>query len=292
MRDSPRKRQIAITAERSRVATEGWASQLLARQSPAGNWGGPKEDRGLLATPYRLIVLTDLGFDPASKPARRMVDRVDKRIVFKPRNNRLSFTVKRSPASTGESSLSARTSTNRITRWRIDCYASHSKMEAGTAKRLNFRQTARKAGVLHSIPPSACSRTCLHTNRHEADPLPSPGPAREARTICSIGECSVRCEPARSSTNGGSASRSRRVGTTTSCAGLILWGTLVLNPTAASVRASKPRDQAPPPEQALAARPTSCQRIPLQMETDLGRASRWSTLRPLRVLRWYNNSTC
>jgi hypothetical protein len=30
--------------------------------------------------------------------------------------------------------------------------------------------------------------------------------------------------------------------------------------------------------------------IPLQMETEVGRASRWNTLRALRVLRWYENS--
>ena len=32
--------------------------------------------------------------------------------------------------------------------------------------------------------------------------------------------------------------------------------------------------------------------IPLQMETVVGKASRWNTLRALRALRWYNNSTC
>jgi hypothetical protein len=31
--------------------------------------------------------------------------------------------------------------------------------------------------------------------------------------------------------------------------------------------------------------------IPLEMETDVGGASRWNTLRALRVLRWYNSST-
>jgi hypothetical protein len=31
--------------------------------------------------------------------------------------------------------------------------------------------------------------------------------------------------------------------------------------------------------------------IPLKMETAIGSASRWNTLRALRVLRWYNNST-
>jgi hypothetical protein len=32
------------------------------------------------------------------------------------------------------------------------------------------------------------------------------------------------------------------------------------------------------------------EQIPLQMETETGRASRWNSLRALRVLRWYNNS--
>jgi hypothetical protein len=31
--------------------------------------------------------------------------------------------------------------------------------------------------------------------------------------------------------------------------------------------------------------------IPLEMESSVGSASRWNTLRALRVLRWYNNST-
>jgi hypothetical protein len=31
--------------------------------------------------------------------------------------------------------------------------------------------------------------------------------------------------------------------------------------------------------------------IPLEMETRVGSASRWNTLRALRVLRWYKNST-
>jgi hypothetical protein len=91
MRDLTDETPNAIAAERSRVATEGWGARLLARQSPAGNWGGsprgwrddlPKEDRGLLITLYSLVVLMDLGLDPASKQARKMIDHVDKRLVF------------------------------------------------------------------------------------------------------------------------------------------------------------------------------------------------------------------
>jgi len=88
MRDLTGGSPDAVAAERSRVATEGWGAHLLSRQSSAGNWGGPAEDRGLLITLYSLVLLKDLGLDPASKQARKMIDRVDKRLVFKPLNNR------------------------------------------------------------------------------------------------------------------------------------------------------------------------------------------------------------
>ena len=82
----------AIADERSRVATDGWGAKLLVRQSPLGLWSGsprgwrrdlPKEHRDLLITLYSLSVLMDLGVDPVSKQARQMIDRVDKRLVFK-----------------------------------------------------------------------------------------------------------------------------------------------------------------------------------------------------------------
>ena len=88
MRDLTDEAPGAIAAERSRIATVGWGAQLLALQSPAGNWGGPREDRGLLITLDSLVVLMDLGLDPASKQARKMIERVDRRLVFKPLNNR------------------------------------------------------------------------------------------------------------------------------------------------------------------------------------------------------------
>jgi hypothetical protein len=42
----------------------------------------------LLITLYSLAVLKDLGLDAASKQARKMIDRVDQRVVFKRLNNR------------------------------------------------------------------------------------------------------------------------------------------------------------------------------------------------------------
>jgi hypothetical protein len=86
MRDLTDEAPQVIAAERSRVATEGWGAKLLAKQSAAGQWdGGPQWD---LTTLYILEILKDLGLDPASRQARKMIDRVDKRLVFKPLNNR------------------------------------------------------------------------------------------------------------------------------------------------------------------------------------------------------------
>ena len=89
MRDLTGEAPGAIAAERSRVAIEGWGAQLLARQSPAGYWGEPR--KWDLVTLNSLVVLKELGLDPASKQARKMIDRVDKRLVFKWHNNRPFF---------------------------------------------------------------------------------------------------------------------------------------------------------------------------------------------------------
>ncbi len=75
MRDLTDAPPAAIAAERSRVATEGWGAELLARQSPRGTWPGGQWD---LVTLWSLIVLKDLGLDPASSQARKMIDRVEK----------------------------------------------------------------------------------------------------------------------------------------------------------------------------------------------------------------------
>ena len=97
MRDLTDEFPEAISAERSRVATEGWGAQLLARQSPSGKWSGsprgwrddlPKEHRDLIITLYSLVALMDLGLDPSSRQARTMIERVDQRITFKWLNDR------------------------------------------------------------------------------------------------------------------------------------------------------------------------------------------------------------
>jgi hypothetical protein len=85
MRDLTDAPAVAIAAEKARVATAGWGAKLLARQSPKGHWGGsPQWD---LTTLFSLVVLKDLGLDPASPQARKMLARVHQ-LVFKPLGNR------------------------------------------------------------------------------------------------------------------------------------------------------------------------------------------------------------
>jgi hypothetical protein len=88
----------AIAAERSRVATEGWGAKLLACQCPDGHWEGGQWD---LATLYCLGVLKDLGLDPASRESRRMIDRIDQHLVFRPLNHRPYFCGETEPCING-----------------------------------------------------------------------------------------------------------------------------------------------------------------------------------------------
>jgi hypothetical protein len=69
MRDLTGEAPSTIAAERSRVATEGWGAQLLARQSPAGDGGGGK--KWDLITPWSLVVLKDPGLDLAARKLAR-----------------------------------------------------------------------------------------------------------------------------------------------------------------------------------------------------------------------------
>jgi hypothetical protein len=80
-----------VAAERTKIATKGWGAKLLSRQAPNGKFGGAKEDPGLLTTFYCVVLLKDFGLDPASKEARRMVGRIDKHLRFKWHSNRRFF---------------------------------------------------------------------------------------------------------------------------------------------------------------------------------------------------------
>jgi hypothetical protein len=71
-----------VAAERARVATEGLGGRLLALQADDGRWGGAAWNRGWNSTMHVLMLLRDLGLDPASEQARRAVGLVRDRVTW------------------------------------------------------------------------------------------------------------------------------------------------------------------------------------------------------------------
>ena len=72
-----------VAAERVRVATEGLGARLLALQADDGRWGGAAWNRGWDSTMHVLMLLRELGLDPASDQARRSVGLVRDRVTWR-----------------------------------------------------------------------------------------------------------------------------------------------------------------------------------------------------------------
>jgi hypothetical protein len=72
-----------VAAERARVATEGAGARLLALQGADGRWAGAAWNRGWNSTMHALMLLRDMGLDPASDQARRAVGLVRDRVTWK-----------------------------------------------------------------------------------------------------------------------------------------------------------------------------------------------------------------
>src|SRR5579871_1831773 len=76
MRDLIGSPAEAVAAERARVAIEGTGARLLSLQAADGRWGGVAWNRGWNSTMHVLMLLRELGLDPASEQARRATDLV------------------------------------------------------------------------------------------------------------------------------------------------------------------------------------------------------------------------
>src|SRR5467141_3218068 len=284
MRDLSGEAPNAIAAERSRVATEGWGAQLLALQAPAGNWGGPKEDRGLLTTLYTLVVLKDLGLDPASKEARKMIDRVDQRLVFKPLNNRPFLHGETEPCING----------------RILAIGSYFKEANDELAHQLLGEQLEDGGWNCEAPKSR--RSSFHTTICVLEGLLEY--ERVRRKSAPVTKARKRAENYLLERR---MFRSLRTGEVIEKRWLrfsfpTFWHYDVLRGLEYLRNAGiKPDRRVREAIKVVIERrhqngrwPLNLlhpEHIPLQMETDVGSASRWNTLRALRVLRWYNNST-
>jgi hypothetical protein len=74
MRDITGESGEIVASERLRVGTEGWGGRLLDLQGADGHWGGGAYVfPGWISTTDTLLQLRDLGLDPASEQARRAI---------------------------------------------------------------------------------------------------------------------------------------------------------------------------------------------------------------------------
>jgi hypothetical protein len=294
MRDLTGEAPQAIAAGRSRIATEGWGAQLLALQSPAGNWGGsapgwrddlPKEDRGLLITLYTLVVLKDLGLDPASKQARKMIDRVDKRLVFKPLNNRPFLHGETEPCINGRilgidsyfkepnDALANQLVGEQLEDGGWNC-------EAPTSRRSSFHTTIcvleglleyERAGRKSAAVTKACKRAEKYLLERRMFRSLRTGELIDKRWLRFLFPTFWHYDVLR---------------------GLDYLRNAGIKPDS---RVSEAIESVIERRHQNGRWPLNLlhpEHIPLEMETGVGAASRWNTLRALRVLRWYKNSTC
>ena len=253
-------------------APRGWRDDL------------PKEDRGLLIALYSLAVLMDLGLDPASKQARKMIDRVDKRLVFKRLNNRPYLHGETEPCING-----------RI----LGIGAYFKKPNDALAKQLLSEQL-EDGGWNCEAPKSR--RSSFHTTICVLEGLLEY--ERAERKSAAVTKARKRAENYLLERR---MFRSLRAGKVIDKGWLrfsfpTFWHYDVLRGLDCLRNAGfKPGSRVSDAIEIVTERRHQNGRwplnvlhpeyIPLDIETGVGRASRWNTLSALRVLRWYNNST-
>ena len=282
MRDLTDASPDAIAAERSSTATEGWAAKLLSRQSPDGTWGGRKENAGLLVTFYSLVVLMDLGLDPACKQARKMTSRVEK-LRFKWHDNRAFFDGETEPCING----------------RILALGTYFKEPNDAVANQLLAEQLEDGGWNCEAPKSR--RSSFHTTICVLEGLLAY--ERAGRKSAAVTTARKRAENYLLERR---LFRSLRTGEIIDKRWLrfaypTIWHYDVLRALDylrnADVKDSRIEEAI---EIVIKRRHQNgrwplnllhSEWIPLKMETAVGSASRWNTLRALRVLRWYNDSS-
>jgi hypothetical protein len=76
MHDLTRESAEVVHTERQRVGTEGWGAHLLTYQGADGKWDGSFFLAKWATTFYALLLLKDMGLDPESEPAQKAISLV------------------------------------------------------------------------------------------------------------------------------------------------------------------------------------------------------------------------
>lgn len=289
MRDLTDEAPDTIAYERSRVGTEGWGARLLALQAPTGKWGGPNENPGLLITFNTLVVLMKLGLDPAGKQARKMIHRVDRHLRFKWHGIRRFFDGETEPCINGRilalgayfkrpnDALAEQLLRQQLDDGGWNCEAVELSAKRPLSRRSSFHTTICVLEGLLAYERAGRKRIAITRARHRAEKyLLDRHLFRSLRTGEIIDERWLRFSfppfwhydilRALDYLRSAGIKPDSRVREAVN---------IVFNRRHQNGR--WPLD--------LLHRES----IPLELETDVGRASRWNTLRALRVLRWYDH---
>jgi hypothetical protein len=84
MRDLMGESDQAIQCERTRVATEGWGARLLDLQALDGQWGGGPYHPCWTGTLCTLLLLKEMGLDPASGRTRAAINLIREKCTWEP----------------------------------------------------------------------------------------------------------------------------------------------------------------------------------------------------------------
>src|SRR3990172_10841667 len=86
MRDLTHEPADRVAAERTRMETEGWAAELLQRQNEDGTWGAEEGEpfHRWDSTLHTLLLLEDMGLDPASERVRNAIDLLNRNFTWGP----------------------------------------------------------------------------------------------------------------------------------------------------------------------------------------------------------------
>jgi hypothetical protein len=232
----------------------------------------------------------DLGLDPSSKQARKMIERVDKRLVFKPLNNRPFLRGETEPCINGRIlaigayfKKPSRALANQLLREQLEdggwnCEAVEPSPKRPKSRRSSFHTTiCVLEGLLEYARTGAQSAAVTEARKRAEKYLLDRRMFRSLRTGEVIDERWLRFSfPT-------------------------FWHYDVLRGLDYLRKAGiKPDRRVHEAIEIVVQRRHQNGRwplnllhresIPLEMETAVGSASRWNTLRALRVLRWYHNS--
>jgi len=284
MRDLTDEPGEIVAAERSRVAAEGWGARLLGLQAEGGQWGA-EDDEGWMRTVYALALLKELGVDPANENVRRAIGLVRERITWWQLDGRPFFEGETEPCINGRI-LAAGAYFGADSDRLVDRLLNEQledggwNCEAPASKRSSFHSTICVLEGLLEYEKAQGARAAVTQARTRAQEYLL---ARRLHRSLASGEVINH--------------RWTRFAFPTTWHYDVLRGLDFLRSagvapderTAEAVALVEKRRHQNGRWPLNLLHPDRLERLPFELEAEIGRASRWNTLRALRVLDWHGS---